>query len=122
MLKENCVFKGQMAGKCIPVAQLVFAMLGFPGHADTMPSLMGAGADAVKHTQVFHPGKYHENSFGKDLAEFVIGLSILSRPRSWGNSSHAAGILPVTFLSTCPSYLLVSVQSVSSNFFLQFPN
>lgn len=105
-----------MPGKCVPEAQFVF------DHADAMPSLMGGMSDAVKHTQVFQPGKYHENSFGKDPAEFVIGLGIHSRPGSWGNSSHAAGILPVTFLRTCPSYLLVSVKSLSSNFFLQFPN
>lgn len=55
-----------MPGKCIPVAQFVFAMLGLPGRADSVPSLMGAVSDAVKHTQVFQPGKYHGNSFGKD--------------------------------------------------------
>lgn len=97
-------------------------MLGLPGRADAMPAFLGAMPDAVKHTQVFQPGKYHENSFGKDSAEFVIGLGIHSRPGSWDNSSHAAAILPVTFLSTCPSYLLVSVQSLSSSFFLPFPN
>lgn len=55
-----------MPGKCIPVAQFVFPMLGLPGQADSVPSLTGAMSDAVKHTQVFQPGKYHENSFGKD--------------------------------------------------------
>lgn len=80
--EKNGVFKGQMPGKCIPETQFVFAKLGLPGHADAMPSLMGAMSDAVKHTQVY--GKYHENSFGKDPAEFVIGLGIHSRPGSWG--------------------------------------
>lgn len=34
-----------MPGKCIPVAQSVFAMLGLPGRADAVPSLMGAMSD-----------------------------------------------------------------------------
>lgn len=115
------MFKGQMSGKCIPVVRFVFAVLGLPGHADAMPSFLGAMSDAVKHTQVFQPGKYHENSFGKDSAEFVIGLGIHSRPGSWGNSSHAAAILPVTSLST--SQLLACFSAKFELWFLfPFPN